>query len=171
MSNPRISALGSVSFGWLHQQAGFVFDEPFFLDPFVRLKREREIHSYVAARFPQDPLYNIEAHLVQVAGRQRPVVLVGGLQPNLILGAAAGAEFVFYGDKDPDITPTPLAELQSIERLAKIDWQRAWPVNLFLDQVHAAPIVGGTMRLSSRLFSGIPRDVPRSTGSSRQRRS
>jgi len=135
---PRISALGSISFGWLHQQAGFVFDEPFFLDPHVRRQREREIHAYVATRFPEDPLYNIEAHLVQVAGRQRPVVLVGGLQPNLILGAAVGAEFVFYGDKDPDITPTPLADLRDCDRLARLDWQRAWPVNLFLDQIHAA---------------------------------
>jgi hypothetical protein len=134
----HVSALGSVSFGWLHQQGGFVFDEPFFLDPRVRRERERQIHAFVAARFPQVPLYNIEAHLVQVAGRQRPVALIGGLQPNLILGAAVGARFVFYGDKDPDITPTPLADLRNLDRLRSIDWTRTWPVNLFLEQIQAA---------------------------------
>jgi hypothetical protein len=138
MSNARISALGSVSFGWLHQQGGFVFDEPFFLEPRKRLETERRIHAFVAKRFPFFPVYNIEAHLVQVAGRQRPVILVGGLQPNLILGAAVGAEFVFYGDKDPDITPTPLADRPNLDGLRDLDWASMWPVSAFLEQVRSA---------------------------------
>ena len=38
--NPSISGIGSVSFGWLHEQGGFQFDKPFFLDPEVRSERE-----------------------------------------------------------------------------------------------------------------------------------
>jgi hypothetical protein len=101
MAQANITALGSVSFGWLHEQGGFVFDEPFFLQPRVRCEREQQVHRFVRDRFPQDPIYNVEAHLVQVEGRRTPVILVGGLQPNLILGAAVGARFVFYGDRIP----------------------------------------------------------------------
>lgn len=138
MTTARISALGSVSFGWLHEQGGFVFDEPFFLEPAARLKTEQRIHAFVAKRFPGFPVYNIEAHLVQVKGRQQPVVLVGGLQPNLLLGAAVGSKFVFYGDKDPDITPTPLVDRQALDGLRDLDWANVWPISMFLDQVAAA---------------------------------
>ncbi len=132
----RISALRSVSFGWLHEHGGFEFGEPFFLDPRVRLEREQAMHAFVAQRFPHDPIYSIEAHLVQIEGRLRPVALVGGIQPNLILGAAVGAQLVFARDKDPDMTPAPLAELRSVDRLSEIDWPNTWPVSLFLDQIH-----------------------------------
>lgn len=132
---PPATVLGSVSFGWLHAHGGFVFDEAFFMDPRVRLEREREIRAFVARCFPNDSIYSFEASLVQVEGRRRPVALVGGLQPNLILGAAVGARFVFYGDKDPDITPTPLAGLKDLSDLWKIDWPNTYPVSLFLDQI------------------------------------
>ena len=130
-----VSFLGSVSFGWLHARGGFVFDEPFFLDPNLHLERERQIQAFVARVFPDDPIYNMEAHLVQVEGRGRPVALVGPLQPNLILAAAVGAKFVFYGDKDPDVTPTPLAEVREVDALSRIDWAGTWPMSLFLDQI------------------------------------
>lgn len=132
-----VTVLGSVSFGWLHAQAGFVFDEPFFMDPVVRLEREARMRAFVAERFPAWPIYPIEAHLVQPEGRRRPVALVGGIQPNLILGAAVGAAFVFYADKDPDITPAPLADLPSVDALREIDWPNTWPVSLFLEQIRA----------------------------------
>ena len=135
--NQQISALGSVSFGWLHQEGGFVFDEPYFLEPEVHLEREQKIHGFVAEQFPGDPIYNIEAHLVQVEGRRQPVALVGPLQPNLILGTAVGAKFVFNHDKDPDITMTPLADLRDVDALANIDWATTWPISLFLEQIQA----------------------------------
>ena len=132
-----ISFLGSVSFGWLHKRGGFVFDEAYFLDPRVHLERERQIHAFVEGEFSEDPVYNLEAHLVQIEGRTQPVALVGPLQPNLILGAAAGAKFVFYGDRDADITPTPLADLRSVDELAGRDWAGTWPLSEFLEQIHA----------------------------------
>ncbi len=131
----HISALGSVSFGWLHEQGGFTFEEPFFLDPQVRLAQERRMHAFVEARFAGEPIYNLEAHLVQIQGRRKPVALVGGLQPNLILAAAVGSQFLFPGDKDPDVTTTPLAEGCDLDRLWNIDWAKTWPISLFLDQI------------------------------------
>jgi hypothetical protein len=131
----RISVLNSVSFGWLHRNGGFDFGERFFLDPRWRFEQERRMHELVAARFPGEPIYNLEAHLVQIEGRQQPVVLVGGIQPNLILGAAVGAKFVFAPDRDPDITPAPLAGLEHLASLRRIDWAATWPVSLFLEQI------------------------------------
>lgn len=131
----RVSALNSVSFGWLHQEGGFTFDEPFFLDPQVRFDRERRMQAFVAERFPDEPIYSLEAHLVQIEGRSRPVALVGGIQPNLILAAAVGAKFVFQADKDPDVDGPPLAECDDIAPLRDIDWADTWPVSLFLEQI------------------------------------
>lgn len=136
LSSNRISFLGSVSFGWIHAHGRFAFDESYFLDPMVHLEREQAIHEFVAKTFPNDPIYNVEAHLVQIQGRQRPVALVGPLQPNLILGACVGAKFVFYGDKDPDITQTPLIDLSDVGPLWNIDWAKTWPTSQFLDQIH-----------------------------------
>lgn len=131
----QISVLGSVSFGWLHAHGGFLFDEGFFFDPHRRLDQERRMQAFVAERFPDVPIYSIEAHLVQVEGRRGPVALVGGLQPNLILGAAIGAPFAISPDKDPDITLAPLAELKDVSPLWDTDWPDTWPVSLFLDQI------------------------------------
>ncbi len=130
-----LSLLGSVSFAWLHEHGGLRFDEPFFMEPRCRLEREQAAARLVAERFPDEPVYCFEACLVQVEGRRRPVALVGGIQPNLILGAALGAELVFYGDKDADITPTPLAGIADLASLWQIDWPNTWPVDLFLRQV------------------------------------
>lgn len=136
MLNTRhISVLGSVSFGWLHAHGGFLFDEGFFFDPRRRLEQERQMREFVAERFPDVPIYSIEAHLVQVEGRRRAVALVGGLQPNLILGTAVGASFAICPERDPDITPAPLAGLKDVDPLWKTDWADTWPISLFLAQV------------------------------------
>lgn len=95
------------------------------------------MQAFVADRFPEEPLYSLEAHLVQIEGRRRPVALVGALQPNLILGAAVEARLVFHDGQDPDITPTPLAEVRDLAGLWDIDWARTYPISLFPDQVAA----------------------------------
>jgi len=130
-----ISLLGTVGFAWLHEHGGLRFDEPFFMDPRCRLDREQAAARLVARRFPNDPIYCFESCLVQVEGRRRPLALVGAIQPNLILGAAVGAKFVFYGDKDADITPAPLAGITDLTPLRRIDWASTWPIDLFLRQV------------------------------------
>ena len=140
MTSERVSLLGSVSYAWLHEHGGLRFDEPFFLDPLRRIEQERAAADLVARRFPDDPIYNFEACLVQAEGRRRPVVLIGGIQPNLILGAALGARFAFYGDKDPDITSAPLAELTSVEALRRVHWEHIWPIDLLLKQVRKARV-------------------------------
>ncbi|MHC4799217.1 MAG: uroporphyrinogen decarboxylase family protein [Planctomycetota bacterium] len=131
----KVSLLGSVSFGWLNQVGGFQYDEKYFLDPQHRLSQDQVVKALLDERFPNDPIYNFEAHCVRAEGRLKPVALVGGIQVNLIIGAAVGAKFAFQPDKDMDITQTPLADIKDIDPLWKIDWANTWPISLFLQQV------------------------------------
>ncbi|UCD29669.1 MAG: hypothetical protein JSV03_04090 [Planctomycetota bacterium] len=131
----KVSLMGSVSFGWLNQVGGFQYDERYFLDPRYRLEQDEAVNALLAERFPHDPIYNFEAHCVRWEGRLRPVALVGGIQTNLSMGAAVGGQFVFQGDKDIDITQTPLADITDIDPLRKIDWENTWPIDLLVKQI------------------------------------
>lgn len=137
---PLVSVLGSVSFGWLHEQAGFLEDERYYMDPLHHMQQDRAMSRLVRERFPEYRIYNLEAHLVQPEHRRKPPCLVGGLQPNLILAACVGSKFVFHGDKDPDVTLTPLAEIDlesGLEKLRDIDLLKTWPITQFTEQVRA----------------------------------
>ena len=103
-----ISIQTSVSKGWLHTEGGFCFDERYYFDPLYRWEQDRAIERYLAGRFPQHPFHNMESNLVQGEHFSPDQVLVGGIQPNLIVGACLGAEFVFPPDKDSDIAGRPL---------------------------------------------------------------
>ena len=103
-----ISIQTSVSKGWLHGEGGFRFDEPYYFDPLYRWEQDRAIDRFLADRFPQHPFHNMESNLVQGEHYSPDQVLVGGIQPNLIVGACLGAEFVFPPDKDSDIAGRPL---------------------------------------------------------------
>ena len=103
-----ISIQTSVSKGWLHDEGGFRFDERYYFDPLYRWEQDRAIDRFLADRFPQHPFHNMESNLVQGEHFSPDQVLVGGIQPNLIVGACLGAEFVFPPDKDSDIAGRPL---------------------------------------------------------------
>ena len=103
-----ISIQTSVSKGWLHAEGGFCFEERYYFDPLHRWEQDRAIDRFLADRFPDHPFHNMESNLVQGEHFSPNQVLVGGLQPNLIVGACLGAEFVFPPDKDSDIAGRPL---------------------------------------------------------------
>ena len=135
MLDEPIHVVGSVSFGWLHEQMGVVVDEPYFMDPVVHQQRYQQMYDYVVHRFPDYEIYNHESNLVQVEYWNVDQILVGAIQPNLILGGAVGAEFRFFGDKDPDITLTPLKDIKDLAPLRDIDWENTYPTNRFLQQI------------------------------------
>ena len=110
----------SVSKGWLHQTAGFIFDNKYYFDPVYRLEQDTLIHAYVKERFPNYPIYNMEANLMQAKYMRKNHVLVGAIQPNMILAAILGAEFSFFEDKDSDVLGKPLETLSKKEDLPPI---------------------------------------------------
>ena len=127
----RIEA--SVSKGWLHQKAGFMFDNKYYLDPIYRLEQDLLIHELVKEQFPRYPVYNMEANLMQAKYIRNNHVLVGAIQPNMILAAILGAKFSFFEDKDADVTGKPLESLSKIEDLPDISEIVNHPFVLDLD--------------------------------------
>ncbi len=117
-----IKIQGSVGKGWLHQEGGFKFGEKYYFDPEYRWEQDRSIDKFLECRFPEYPLYNMESNLGQIEFTDERQIIVGGIQPNLIIGMAAGAKFFCDEDKDSDISVRPLeALLQTPEKLPTVE--------------------------------------------------
>jgi hypothetical protein len=130
----KLSFQASVSKGWLHDRGGFVFDEKYYKDPLYRQIQDRKMSRIVREEYPDYPLYNMEANLMQAAHTSEHQVLVGGIQPNLILAIVLGSEFVAYPDKDSDVSGNPLQDIASAGELPGMDQVLAHPFIRELDQ-------------------------------------
>lgn len=144
----RIDIQGSASIGWLHQNAGLVCDETYYFDPEVRNQRCLAMQDFCAKQFPDYEINFFEGNLVESVHWVRNQMVVGAIQPNMLLGAAVGAKFVFSGVRDPDIEMTPLKDLDSdgLARLREIDWANTYPFKVFLDQIDELKNRYGTSR-------------------------
>ena len=128
-----ISIEASVSKGWLHQTAGFIFNDKYYFDPIYRWEQDSLIHEFVRNRFPHYPIYNMEANLMQARYMRKNHVLVGAIQPNMMLAAILGAEFSIFEDKDSDVSGKPLESLSKKEDLPEISDILNHPLVLDLD--------------------------------------
>jgi len=117
-----ISILTSVSKGWLHNEGGFAFDESYYMDPLHRWEQDRKIDQFLKERFPDHAFYNFESNLVQLDYYRPNQVYVGGIQPNLIVGACVGAKLEFYPDEDMDFAGiNPLGHITSVDELPPVE--------------------------------------------------
>ena len=112
-----IKLQASVSKGWLNREGGFKFTEKYYLDPMYRMEIDKQCHHFIKSRFPVYPIYNMEDNLVQAEFVVPEMILVGAIQPNMIIAAALGAEFVFDPGKDSDVKGLPLKDLKSADEL------------------------------------------------------
>jgi len=112
-----IAFQASVSKGWLHDKGSFVFDKKYYKNPIYRQLQDRKMNGFVSREFPDYPLYNMEANLMQAGHTNDNQVLVGGIQPNLILAIVLGSEFVVYPDKDSDVSGNPMKDIASGKNL------------------------------------------------------
>ena len=101
----------SVSKGWLHKNGGFNFPDQYYLDPIYRWEQDTKINKFVKEQFPRYALYNMEANLPQAKFVRENHVLIGAIQPNMILATLLGANFSFFEDKDADVTGRPLESI------------------------------------------------------------
>jgi hypothetical protein len=115
-----ISIEASVSKGWLHKNGGYIFDNKYYMDPEHRWEQDTEINKFVKERFPRYAIYNMEANLLQARFVRENHVLVGAIQPNMILATLLGAQFSFYEDKDADVAGKPLENIQDKSELPPI---------------------------------------------------
>jgi hypothetical protein len=103
-----INIEASVSKGWLHTNGGFVFDNNYYLNPVHRWEQDGIINKFVREKFPRYAIYNMEANLLQAKYVRDNHVLIGAIQPNMILATILGAQFSFFEDKDADVSGKPL---------------------------------------------------------------
>ncbi|HAZ03006.1 MAG: hypothetical protein A2W90_18485 [Bacteroidetes bacterium GWF2_42_66] len=113
-----IKVQASVSKGWLHKNGSFIFDQKYYLDPYYRMKQDEECRQFIKKTFPDYPLYNMEDNLVQAEHVVPGMMVVGAIQPNMIIAAALGAEFVFYADRDSDVKGFPLRDISDPAELS-----------------------------------------------------
>jgi hypothetical protein len=116
-----IKVQASVSKGWLNKHGGFVFNQKYYLNPYYRMKQDEACHDFIKNKFPEYPLYNMEDNLVQAEYVVPDMILVGAIQPNMIIAAALGAEFVFSPDKDSDVKGFPLKDISDISQLPSVE--------------------------------------------------
>ena len=116
-----IKIQASVSKGWLNRNGGFIFPGQYYFDPMVRWGQDRMINSFVKERFPEYAIYNMEDNLVQAGYVNENQILVGAIQPNMILAAILGANFSFSDDKDSDVLGRPLEHIAGIHELPSLD--------------------------------------------------
>jgi hypothetical protein len=115
-----INIEASVSKGWLHKNGGFIFDNQYYLDPVHRWQQDVIIHRFVREQFPGYAIYNMEANLLQAKHVRENHVLVGAIQPNMILATILGAQFSFFEDKDADVSGRPLEFITRKEELPSV---------------------------------------------------
>jgi hypothetical protein len=90
------------------------------MDPYFRMKQDEACHDFIKKRFPDYPLYNMESNLVQAEYVVPDMMLVGAIQPNMIIAAALGSEFVFAPDKGSDVKGFPLKDIKDVKDLPPV---------------------------------------------------
>ncbi len=104
-----ISISGTLSKAWLAGELGVRFVRGYYFDPSKRHEVDCACNEYAAHRFGGMRLFYSESNLGRMDYWDKSQVLIGGIQPNMILGMLLGADFVAQDDKDADITPHCLA--------------------------------------------------------------
>jgi hypothetical protein len=112
-----INIQASVSKAWLNETGGYKFPGRYYLDPLHRLEQDRKMNRLVADIFPGYAIYNMESNLVQAGYVKENQILVGAIQPNMLLAVLAGSDFLFFDDKDGDVTGKPFENITIKEDL------------------------------------------------------
>ncbi len=100
-----ITITGTLSKGWMNRAIGVVFDRDYYFDPAKRHVIDCRCNEYATETFPNMAVFYSESNLGQIKYWDKNQVLIGGIQPNMILGMLLGADFVPADDRDADITP------------------------------------------------------------------
>ncbi len=100
-----ITITGTLSKAWMNRALGVAFDRNYYFDPATRHAIDCRCNEYAAETFPGMAVFYSESNLGRIDYWDKNQVLIGGIQPNMILGILLGADFVPADDRDADITP------------------------------------------------------------------
>ncbi|MHC4169826.1 MAG: uroporphyrinogen decarboxylase/cobalamine-independent methonine synthase family protein [Planctomycetota bacterium] len=104
-----ITISGTLSKAWMAETLGVEFDRDYYFEPRRRHAIDTKCNEYAAECFSGMRLFYSESNLGQIDHWDKNQVLIGGIQPNMILGMLLGADFVTDPNHDADITPRCLA--------------------------------------------------------------
>jgi len=99
-----ITITGTLSKGWMNRVIDAVFDHDYYFDPARRHAIDCRCNEYAADTFRTMAVFYSESNLGRIDYWDKNQVLIGGIQPNMILGMLLGADFVPADDRDADIT-------------------------------------------------------------------
>ncbi len=102
---------GTVSKGYLAKNLGVRFNREYYFNPARRHEVDTACNEYIAKTLPDLPVFYSESNLGQRAHWTPSQVLVGGIQPNMLLGMLMGAQFLPNDAMDADISPQCLAQM------------------------------------------------------------
>ncbi|MBN2375810.1 MAG: hypothetical protein JXD22_05395 [Sedimentisphaerales bacterium] len=108
MSTSNISLVGSLSKSWMARTLGVAFDRDYYFDLHKRLEIDRRCNEYARDKLADLNIFYTESNLGEYAFFSDDQILVGGIQPNMILGLLIGAKFIPNDSMDADISMTPL---------------------------------------------------------------
>lgn len=95
----------------MSKQLGVKFDRHYYFDIKQRIETDRRCNTYAATELSDLDIFYTESNLGQYEFFSNDQVLVGGIQPNMILGMLVGADFIPNDSMDADISMTPLKDV------------------------------------------------------------
>lgn len=131
-----ITISGTLSKGWMANALGVTFDRDYYFDPQRRYAIDCQCNEYAAEKFQDMRLFYSESNLGQIDYWDNSQILIGGIQPNMILGMLLGADFIPQDHCDADISPgcligKNLEDLPAPDSLLNHDL-----IKLFDEQIH-----------------------------------
>ncbi len=130
-----IRMAGSVSKGWLARKVQVTFGREYYFDVRKRHATDAQCSEYVARELVDLDVFHTESNLGRRQWYSPRQVLVGGIQPNMIVGMLMGAEFIPRSDADADISPRCLAALDVGQLPAPASLLEHPLIRLWLDQI------------------------------------
>ena len=110
-NNNTVPFIGSLSKGWMSRHLDVSFDRDYYFKPKVRHAVDTRYNNYAESELADLDIIYTESNLGQRKYMNANQVLVGGIQPNMILGMLIGADFIPHNSMDADISMTPLKDI------------------------------------------------------------
>ena len=95
-----ITLEGTLSKGYLSRTLGVAFDYDYYFNPEKRHEIDCRCNEYAAKQLPELNIFYSESNLGRSQYYSSNQVLVGGIQPNMLLGMLLDAEFIPHESMD-----------------------------------------------------------------------
>jgi len=133
-----IKISGTLSKAWMAETLGVEFDRDYYFEPRRRHAIDTKCNEYAVERFAGKRVFYSESNLGQIDYWDKNQVLIGGIQPNMILGMLLGADFVPDPNHDADITPRCLVDREPSQLPSPESLLDHPLIRLFDDQIRQA---------------------------------